>query len=83
MANEQRRWKRQHEAFWRAHREGWKGSDLNQRQYCELHGLPQKAFENWRQRFRVEPQPPARKLLYRRDALSHRLSHTASHSLGI
>jgi transposase-like protein len=82
MASELRRWKRQHEAFWRAHHEGWKRGDLNQRQYCELHGLPQKAFENWRQRFRAEPQPPARKLLYRREGLSHKLSHTASHSLG-
>ncbi|MGE3993307.1 IS66 family insertion sequence element accessory protein TnpA [Pseudorhodoplanes sp.] len=82
MASEQRRWKRQHEAFWRAHHEGWKRSDLNQRQYCELHGLPQKAFENWRQKFRAEPQPPERKLLYRTSGLRHRLSHIASHSLG-
>ena len=27
------------EAFWRAHHEAWKRSDLNQREYCELHGL--------------------------------------------
>jgi hypothetical protein len=43
MASEQRPWKRQREDFWRAHHEAWKRSDLNQRQYCELHGLPQKA----------------------------------------
>jgi hypothetical protein len=54
------------EAFWRAHHEAWKRSDLNQREYCEAHGLPQKGFENWRAKFKAEPQSPARKLLYRR-----------------
>ena len=48
MASEQRPWKRQGEAFWRAHHEAWKRSDLNQRQYCEAQGLPLKAFGNWR-----------------------------------
>jgi hypothetical protein len=81
VADERRGWKRQGEAFWRAHHEAWKRSDLNQRQYCEVQGLPQKAFENWRQKFRAEPQEPARKLLYRRGALSHTLSHGLSHSL--
>lgn len=65
MASEQRPWKRQREDFWRAHHEAWKRSDLNQRQYCEFHGLPhcefhglpRKAFENWHQRFRLEPEP--------------------------
>jgi hypothetical protein len=79
MADEHRTWKRQGEAFWRAHHEAWKRSDLNQRQYCEFHGLRQKAFENWRQKFRAEPQPAARKLLYRRGGLSHTLSHSLSH----
>ena len=74
MAGELRVWKRQREAFWRAHHEGWKRSDLNQRQYCEVHGLPPKAFENWRQRFRLEPEAPQRKLLYRRRELGHPLS---------
>ena len=32
-------WVRQGEGFWRAHHEAWKRSDLNQRQYCEFHGL--------------------------------------------
>jgi hypothetical protein len=82
MASDKRPWVRQGEAFWRAHHEAWKRSDLNQREYCEVHGLPQKAFENWRQKFRTEPQPPERKLLYRRRGLSHRLSHTLSHSPG-
>ena len=69
------------EAFWRAHHEAWRQSDLNQREYCEAHGLPLKAFGNWRAKFKAEPQPPARRLLYRRGGLSHRLSHTFSHSV--
>src|SRR6186997_406165 len=74
MADEHPAWKRQGEVFWRAHHEAWKRSDLNQRQYCEAHGLPQKAFENWRQKFRAEPQPPERRLLYRRRPFSPPLS---------
>src|SRR4051812_20927880 len=70
MAGEQRPWARQGEAFWRAHHEAWKRSDLNQRQYCEAQGIPRKAFENWRAQFKAEPQPPERKLLYRRRPLS-------------
>ena len=57
MAEQHRAWKRQGEAFWRAHHEAWKRSDLNQRQYCEAHDLPQKAFENRRLKFRAEPEP--------------------------
>lgn len=68
------------EAFWRAHHDAWRQSVLNQREYCEAHDIPLKAFGNWRAKFKAEPQPPTRKLLYRR-ALSHRLSHTPSHSL--
>ena len=82
MADQHRPRQRYGEAFWRAHHEAWKRSDLNQREYCEVHGLAQKAFENWRQKFKAEPQPAERKLLYRRGGLSHRLSHTLSHSLG-
>ncbi len=81
MADQHRPRQRYGESFWRAHHEAWKHSNLNQREYCEVHGLPQKAFENWRQKFRAEPQLPERKLLYRRGGLSHRLSHTVSHSL--
>lgn len=69
------------EAFWRAHHEAWQQSALNQREYCEAHGIPLKAFGNWRARFKAEPQLPVRKLLYRRAGLSHRLSHSLSHSL--
>jgi transposase-like protein len=54
---------------------------LNQREYCEAQGLSLKAFGNWRAKFKAEPQPPERKLLYRSGGLSHRLSHTLGHSL--
>lgn len=82
MADDGRPRPRYGEAFWRAHHEAWKRSDLNQREYCEAQGLSQKAFENWRAVFKQEPQPPVRKLLYRRGGASHSLSHTASHTPG-
>src|SRR6266511_4420276 len=81
MADESLSRVRYGEAFWRAHHEGWCRSDLNQREYCESHGIPLKAFGNWRAKFKAEPQLPARKLLYRRGGLSHTLSHSLSHSL--
>ncbi len=77
------------EAFWRKHHEAWQQSTLNQREYCESHGIPLKAFGNWRAKFNTEPQLPVRKLLYRRRGfspplspplnppLSHPLSHLA------
>jgi hypothetical protein len=69
------------EAFWRIHHEGWCRSELNQREYCEAHGIPLKAFGNWRAKFKAEPQAQERKLLYRRRSLSHILSHSLSHRL--
>lgn len=81
MAGEHQSRVRYGEAFWRAHHEAWQQSVLNQREYCEAHGIPLKAFGNWRAKFKAEPRPEAPKLLYRRGALSHRLSHTLSHSL--
>jgi hypothetical protein len=81
MADEERSRERYSEAFWRAHHEAWRQSDLNQREYCEAQGLPLKAFGNWRAKFKAEPQPPPRKLLYRRGGLSHTLSHSPSHTL--
>jgi transposase-like protein len=63
------------EAFWRTHHEAWRRSNLNQREYCEAHGLVLKRFENWRVKFRDEPEVP-RKLLYRR---GFRPSHMTSH----
>lgn len=69
------------EAFWRAHHEAWKRSDLNQREYCEVNGLPLKRFGNWRCQFRREPRPEPADLLYRRGGLSHSFSHRLSHTL--
>ena len=63
------------EAFWRKHHEAWQQSALNQREYCEAHGIPLKAFGNWRAKFKAEPQPVSLKLLYRRGGLNHSLSH--------
>ena len=80
MASEHRSWARQREAFWRAHHDAWQ-NNLNQREYCEQQGIPLKAFANWRAKFMAEPQPPERKLLYRRGGLSHTLSHSLSHTL--
>lgn len=86
MADHQAPRARHGEAFWRAHHEAWKRSDLNQREYCATQGIPLKAFGNWRAKFTVEPEAPVRQLLYRRGGLSHtlshRLSHTLSHTLG-
>lgn len=81
MAGDERCRLRQGEAFWRAHHEAWKRSDLNQREYCEAQDIPLKAFGNWRTKFKAEPKPPERKLLYRRSRLSHPLSHYLSHPL--
>ena len=47
----------------------------------EAEGIPLKAFGNWRAKFKTEPQPRPRKLLYRRGELSHPLSHSPSHTL--
>jgi len=81
MNEGERRRVRHGEAFWRAHHECWKRSDLNQREYCAAHCIPLKAFGNWRAKFMAEPQPMARKLLYRHGGLNHTLSHSLSHTL--
>jgi hypothetical protein len=78
MAEEHRAWTRQGEAFWRAHHEARKRSDLNQRQYCQAEEIPLKAFGNWRAQFKAEPQPSERKLLYRRRPLRPPLSPPVS-----
>ncbi len=54
------------ETFWRAHLDGWRRSDLNQREYFALHGLPLKRFGNWRARLKHEDDVPRQKLLWRR-----------------
>jgi transposase len=67
------------EAFWRAHLEGWRDSTLNQREYCEAHGLPLKRFGNWRAKFRHEDPRLTGKLLYRRGGGGeHMLKHMRS-----
>ncbi len=64
------------EAFWRAHVDGWRQSSLNQREYCEAHGLPLKRFGNWRAKFRHEGPPKTGRLLYRRGGgPEHMLKH--------
>jgi hypothetical protein len=84
MADNHRRWMRQGEAFWRAHHEAWKLSDLNRRQYCEAARIPLKSFGNWRAQFNAEPQPPERRLLYRRRPLGPplRSARWSSHKSG-
>ena len=63
------------EGFWRHHHDGWMGSELNQREYCELHGLPLKRFGNWRDRFKAEQEVRQAGLLYRRGGLGHMSGH--------
>jgi len=64
------------ESFWRSHLEGWRHSGLNQREYCEAHGLPLKRFGNWRAKLRYEEPASAGKLLYRRGGgLKHMSKH--------
>lgn len=71
------------EAFWRSHLEGWAASNLNQREYCEQHGLPLKRFGNWRDKFRCEVPGPVRRLLYRRGGdLGHMASHLSDRETG-
>jgi hypothetical protein len=82
MSEDRCRRRRYGEAFWRAHHEAWKRSDLNQREYCAAQGLSLKAFGNWRAKFIAEPEAPVRKLLWRRGGASHTLSHSQSHMLG-
>ncbi len=66
------------ESFWRAHLEGWRHSALNQREYCELHGLPLKRFGNWRAKYKHEDDVPGQKLLWRRGG---GLKHVSEHML--
>ena len=64
------------ESFWRAQSDGWRHSDLNQREYCELHGLPLKRFGNWRAKLKHEEPASVGKLLSRRGGgLRHMSKH--------
>jgi hypothetical protein len=53
MSDKFRTRERYGEAFWRKHHETWQQSALNQREYCEAHGIPLKAFGNWRAKFKA------------------------------
>ncbi len=66
------------ESFWRAHLDGRRRSDLNQREYCELHGLPLKRFGNWRSKLKCEESASVGKLLDRRGG---GLKHMSKHML--
>jgi hypothetical protein len=44
--------KRHGQEFWRRHLEGWRQSDLTQREYCATQGLGEKAFYRWRRKER-------------------------------
>lgn len=64
------------ESFWRGHLDGWRRSELNQREYCEAHGLPLKRFGNWRATLKHEEPASAGKLLWRRGGgLRHMSRH--------
>ncbi len=66
------------ESFWRAHLDGWRRSDLNQQEYCELHGLPLRRFGNWRARLNHEEPASAGKMLYHHGG---GLKHMSMHML--
>jgi hypothetical protein len=40
--------------FWAAHREGWRGSGLSQREYCARQGLALSTFQLWSRRLACE-----------------------------
>jgi len=54
------------EAFWRSHLKSWRDSDLNQREYCERHGLSLKRFGNWRAKYKDKETIVREGLLWRR-----------------
>lgn len=54
------------EAFWREHLKAWRDSDLNQREYCERHGLSLKRFGNWRAKYKDKETIVPEGLLWRR-----------------
>jgi len=67
------------ESFWRSHHDEWEHSSLNQREYCEVHGLPLKRFGNWRAKFKTETAAVQDNLLYRRgSSLRHMAGHMSN-----
>lgn len=69
------------EAFWRFHHGEWARGLLNQREYCELHGLPLKRFGNWRAQFKDEDKVRTAGQLYRRGGLRHMASHMSDRDI--
>jgi hypothetical protein len=70
------------ESFWRFHHDEWSRGRLNQREYCELHGLPLKRFGNWRAQLKGEVKVRKPGLLYRRGGLGHMASHMSDKDIG-
>jgi transposase-like protein len=70
------------ESFWRFHHDEWARGRLNQREYCEAHGLPLKRFGNWRAQFKGEAKVRNPGLLHRRGGLSHMASHMSDRETG-
>ncbi len=70
------------EAFWRFHHDEWARGTLNQREYCELHGLSLKRFGNWRDQFKSEDNVRKAGLLYRRGGLKHMSEHMSDRDIG-
>jgi len=70
------------EAFWRFHHDEWARGVLNQREYCELHGLPLKRFGNWRAQFKDEEKVRTAGQLYRRGGLKHMSKHMLDRDMG-
>ena len=70
------------EAFWRFHHDEWARATLNQREYCELHGLPLKRFGNWWAQFKIEEKVRPVGLLHRRCGLRHMASHMSDRGTG-
>ena len=70
MASDHRRWTRQGEAFWRAHHEAWKRSDLNQRRVLRGAWPAAEGFRELASEVQSRTAAAKRKLLYRRRGLS-------------
>lgn len=55
---------------------------MNQREYCELHGLPLKRIGNWRAQFKVEETAVQANLLWRRGGgLRHVSGHMSNREI--
>ena len=71
MSNEIGSRVRYSEAFWRAHHEAWQQSALNQREYCEAHGIPLKGnCQRSTAADEAEKKPPPRSYCRRTGRLS-------------